>query len=156
VQSTVLAEPIAQGARQLQEAREMRSKHQIKTTATLVLTLSAIAAPAAAANTTGANPVVRPNPDQQITTPPPKPTKPRPAPSPPVQPNPDQQPTTPSTANPATTIVRVLAPSHGFDWGDAGIGAAAGIALAFLGLGGALLILQRRARHTRASAAATN
>src|SRR5450755_2293398 len=61
-----------------------------------------------------------------------------------------------STANPATTIVRVLAPSHGFDWGDAGIGAAAGIALAFLGLGGALLISQRRARRTRASPAATN
>jgi hypothetical protein len=37
----------------------------------------------------------------------------------------------------------------GFDWGDAGIGAAGAIVLAMLGLGGALVIYQRHPRHNR-------
>jgi hypothetical protein len=50
----------------------------------------------------------------------------------------------------APTIVRVYAPSSpGFDWGDAGIGAAGGVALAIVGLGGALAILPRRTRPSR-------
>jgi hypothetical protein len=45
----------------------------------------------------------------------------------------------------AVQIVRVT--SHKFDWGDAGIGAAAGIGLAMLATGGGLLIAgTRRAR----------
>ena len=51
-------------------------------------------------------------------------------------------------------IVRVSAP-NGFDWGDAGIGAAGGIAFAMVGLGGALLISQRP-RRTRDSTAQPN
>jgi hypothetical protein len=49
-------------------------------------------------------------------------------------------------------VVRVQAPQSGFDWGDAGIGAAGGVALAMLGLGGALVITHRpkRTRHTTA------
>ena len=49
-------------------------------------------------------------------------------------------------------VVVVATPPVGFDWGDAGIGAAAGFALAMLGLGGALAITrrQRRDRHTAA------
>ena len=49
-------------------------------------------------------------------------------------------------------VVAVVTPPVGFDWGDAGIGAAAGFALAMLGLGGALAITrrQRRDRHTTA------
>jgi hypothetical protein len=46
-------------------------------------------------------------------------------------------------------VVRVQAPHSGFDWGDAGIGAAGGAALAMLGLGGALVIARQRPRRTR-------
>jgi hypothetical protein len=51
-----------------------------------------------------------------------------------------------ATAPPPTQIVRVTTPS-GFDWGDAGIGAAGGLALSMLGIGAALTITQRRPRH---------
>ena len=54
----------------------------------------------------------------------------------------------PGTSTP--TIVRVSAPSSpGFDWGDAGIGAAGGVALSIVGLGGALAILARRTPPNR-------
>jgi hypothetical protein len=57
----------------------------------------------------------------------------------------------PGTTGP--TIVRVNAPSgSGFDWGDAGIGAAGGLALAMLGVGGGLAIAQRRERRSGESA----
>ena len=46
---------------------------------------------------------------------------------------------------PAPTIVHLTAPSGGFDWGDAGIGAAGGVALSILGLGSALAASGRRA-----------
>jgi hypothetical protein len=51
---------------------------------------------------------------------------------------------TPSHANP---IVRVITPNSGFDWGDAWIGAAAGLALSMLGVGGTLALSQRRPRQ---------
>lgn len=44
-------------------------------------------------------------------------------------------------------VVRVETPRGGFDFGDAGIGAAGGVALALLGLGGALAVFQRRPRR---------
>ena len=47
----------------------------------------------------------------------------------------------------APAIVRVTAPSDGFDWGDAGIGAAGGFALSMIGIGTALVVTQRRTRH---------
>ena len=59
-----------------------------------------------------------------------------------------------ATSPPATQIVRVTTPS-GFDWGDAGIGAAGGLALSMLGIGAALTITQRRARHPSPPAAPT-
>jgi hypothetical protein len=46
-------------------------------------------------------------------------------------------------------VVRVQVPQGGFDWGDAGIGAAGGVALAMLGLGGALVVSQQRPRRNR-------
>jgi len=46
-------------------------------------------------------------------------------------------------------IVAVTTSPGGFDWGDAGIGAAAGFALAMLGLAATLLISGRRQRHDR-------
>jgi hypothetical protein len=53
-------------------------------------------------------------------------------------------------------VVRIQTPPSGFDWGDAGIGAAGGIALALLGVGGALVISQRRPQRTRRGAAQPN
>jgi hypothetical protein len=47
-----------------------------------------------------------------------------------------------------TTIVRVTAPAGGFDWADAGIGAAAGIALSLVGVGAALAASGRRTPPT--------
>jgi hypothetical protein len=52
-----------------------------------------------------------------------------------------------TTAPPA--VARVQAPQSGFDWGDAGIGAA-GLALSVIGLGGAFAVSQRRSRRTTA------
>jgi hypothetical protein len=61
------------------------------------------------------------------------------------------QPTKPTAAH-ATgpTIVRITARDTGFDWGDAGIGAAGGLALSLIALGGGLAVSQRRGRHTTA------
>ena len=48
---------------------------------------------------------------------------------------------------PTTPIVHITTPTSGFDWADAGIGAAGGLAITMLGVGGALVISQRRANH---------
>ena len=52
------------------------------------------------------------------------------------------------SVSPPAVIVRVAAPT-GFDWGDAGIGAAGGLALAMVGLGGVVAVSQGRARRAR-------
>jgi hypothetical protein len=49
---------------------------------------------------------------------------------------------------PQTPVVRITTPASGFDWGDAGIGAAGGLALAMLGVGGGLLITHQRPGRT--------
>jgi hypothetical protein len=51
---------------------------------------------------------------------------------------------------PQAPVVRITSPASGFDWGDAGIGAAGGLAIAILGVGGGLVITHRprRTRHT--------
>ena len=46
-------------------------------------------------------------------------------------------------------VVRIQTPQSGFDWGDAGIGAVGGLALAMLGVGGGLVISHQRPRRTR-------
>jgi hypothetical protein len=48
----------------------------------------------------------------------------------------------------APVVVQVTTPKAGFDWGDAGIGAAAALGLSMIALAAALAISQRRARHT--------
>jgi hypothetical protein len=53
--------------------------------------------------------------------------------------------TTPGNAPQA--IVRIQTPPKGFDWGDASIGAAGGLALAAIGVGGGLVLSQRRGRR---------
>jgi hypothetical protein len=49
---------------------------------------------------------------------------------------------TPFTAQ-TTPIVRVTVPATGFDWADAGIGAAGGLAITLLGVGAVLTVSQR-------------
>ena len=70
----------------------------------------------------------------------------------------------PVTPAPAAEIAKTIAPpavvraqtaASGFDWGDAGIGAAGGLALAVFGLGGGLAVSQNRARRTRRSSRTT-
>ena len=56
-----------------------------------------------------------------------------------------------TTTTQATPIVRVVAPQTGFDWGDAGIGVAGGVALSMLGIGGALVISSQRRTHRSTS-----
>ena len=62
---------------------------------------------------------------------------------------PDHQDVTPVGSAPAPTRLPVTAPTagDGFEWGDAGIGAAGGVALAMLGLGGAFTTSQRLRRN---------
>jgi hypothetical protein len=57
--------------------------------------------------------------------------------------------TAPASAPAATS-------GSGFDWGDAGIGAAGGLAIAVVGIGGALGLSQRRTRRTRPTAVAAS
>ena len=56
--------------------------------------------------------------------------------------------TIPSPPTAPLTIVRVTPRDNGFDWGDAGIGAAGGFAVSMIGLGGVLAVSQRRTRQT--------
>ena len=51
------------------------------------------------------------------------------------------------TSQTTTPIVRVVTPNSGFDWGDAAIGGAGGLALSLLGLGGALALSHQRSRR---------
>jgi hypothetical protein len=48
----------------------------------------------------------------------------------------------------APVIVRVTTPQAGFDWGDAGIGAAAALGISMIALAAALAITQWRPRRT--------
>jgi hypothetical protein len=48
------------------------------------------------------------------------------------------------------------APSSGFDWGDAGIGAGSMLALTLIGVGGTLVASNRRGRHTQRRQASTS
>lgn len=60
---------------------------------------------------------------------------------------PCQRPSTTSSAQPnPPSVLRVLTANSGFDWGDAGIGAAGGVALSLIGIGGALGVAQHRSR----------
>lgn len=146
----------------------MRS-HKLITTAALVITL-VVAAPAAARNAAPMRPMIHPNPDEQVlatqTTSPASAQLATRA----VQPNPDDQAATSTTAstiphsevidnggysslsNPPA-VVRVTTPKRGFDWGDAGIGAAVGLGISMLAVACALGLSQRRARRAKGSAA---
>jgi hypothetical protein len=57
----------------------------------------------------------------------------------------------PAAPPPTASVPGVATPQVGFDWGDAGIGAAAGFALALVGLGATLVITQHRTRRPTTS-----
>ena len=60
-----------------------------------------------------------------------------------------------TTTAPRPPAVRVISvTTHGFDWADAGIGAAGGVGVSMLVVGGGLLIAQRRERRSGRSATA--
>jgi len=102
----------------------MTTAHRTATTALLVLSLAATGVPVASAGSVGATnhpAAVYSRQDKSLV---------------------------PSNDTPQA-VVRVSTPDGGFDWGDAGIGAAGGFALAMLGLGGALVVSQSRTRRTR-------
>ena len=102
----------------------MTAAHRAATTALLVLSLAATGVPAASAQSGGAAhhpPAVYSRQDKSLV---------------------------PSN-DPPQAVVRISSPDGGFDWGDAGIGAAGGFALAMIGLGGALIVSQRRPRRNR-------
>ena len=54
----------------------------------------------------------------------------------------------------ATTVSTSVAASDGFNWGDAGIGAGATLAIVLLGVGGSLIVVHRRHGATRRGSAA--
>jgi hypothetical protein len=49
-----------------------------------------------------------------------------------------------ATAPAPTTVVRIVAATSGFHWGDAGIGAGAALGIVLVGTGGTLLLMRRR------------
>lgn len=119
----------------------MTRTHRITTTAAVLLSLAAAGAPTAMARPDFAPAAKQPPPTAYS------------------RPDKSLIPlTTPSgdgTSRPASApqaVVQVQTPPSGFDWGDAGIGAAGGVAIAMLGLGGTLLISQGP-RRTRKSTA---
>jgi hypothetical protein len=107
----------------------MTTTHRTTTTAAVILSLAAASAPTASATT-------------------PATTANQPPAS--VYSRPDKsmiRVTTPGSAPQA--VVRITTPPNGFAWGDAGIGAAGGFALAMIGLGGVLVVSQRPRRNRR-------
>jgi hypothetical protein len=119
----------------------MTRTHRITTTAAVLLSLAAAGAPTAMARPDFAPAAKQPPPTAYS------------------RPDKSLIPlTTPSgdgTSRPVSApqaVVQVQTPPRGFDWGDAGIGAAGGVAIAMLGLGGTLLISQGP-RRTRKSTA---
>lgn len=54
-----------------------------------------------------------------------------------------------------SAVVQVTASDGGFDWADAGIGAAGGLVLSIVAIGGGLVLVERRPRRTKTTAVAT-
>jgi len=101
----------------------MTTAHRTATTALLVLSLAATAVPIASARSVGAPhhpPSVYSRQDKSLVP----------------------------ITNPPQAVVQISPPpDSGFDWGDAGIGAAGGIALSMIGLGAALTASHQRSRR---------
>ena len=52
----------------------------------------------------------------------------------------------PNPTTPPANVVRITPGAGGFDWGDAGLGAAGGLALSLVAVGGGLAVSQRNGR----------
>jgi hypothetical protein len=144
---------------------DVTTTHRITTAAALILSVAAAGAPAASARPQGPDAATGGNQPPAVANQAPAVySRQDKSTVPPASPSTSAVGTAPSTssggiakASAAPTVIRVQAPSSGFDWGDAGIGAAGGLALAMLGLGGALAISsQRRARHPNIPTAPTS
>jgi hypothetical protein len=59
-------------------------------------------------------------------------------------------------ANTPTIELVQSTPRAGFDWGDAGIGAAAGLGLSMLAVGGSIVLVRRHGHHSRTPPSATS
>jgi hypothetical protein len=148
----------------------MTTTHRTTTTALLILSLAAAGAPAASAMPIGGEPASAAKPAPAVVySRQDKSTIPATAPSTAAgtAAN-DGSPSPPTTSGPrsevvsgggygfgtaAPTVIRVVDGNSGFDWADAAIGAAGGIVLSMLGLGGAHGVSQYRTRSTRHTAA---
>jgi hypothetical protein len=150
----------------------MTSTHRTTTTAAVILSLAAAGTPTATATATasGTNPTTTGNqppaavysrPDKTMIPVPPSHQSPAAVYS---RPDKSMLPTSAPAGGDALppaapqAVVRIQTPPNGFDWGDAGIGAAGGLAFAMIGLGGALVISQRgprRDRHTASHSSRT-
>lgn len=131
----------------------MLPSHHLKEATALALALGAILPATAAARPIGPDPSGAPTATAAKQPPPAVYSRPDRAMVPVTVPNAE---TSTISGGPAQqAVVRVQAPQSGFDWGDAGIGAAGAVALAMLGVGGALVISQRP-RRTRPGTAGPN
>jgi hypothetical protein len=125
----------------------MTTTHRAATTTLLVLSLAAASAPTAGARPTDFTPMGRHAPTAVY-------SRPDKSLIPVTAPSPTDGTVVKQSASPP--IVRIQAPVSGFDWGDAGIGAAGGLVLSMIGLGGAFGVSQYRTRRTRNTTALTS
>jgi hypothetical protein len=116
----------------------MHITHRITTTAAIMLSLAAVGAPTATAMVSRTIPATA---NQAPATAYSRPDKSMIAAASPSSPAILVKASVPQAA------VRIQTTESGFEWGDAGIGAASVLALTMLVLGGGLVISQRRRRH---------
>ena len=156
----------------------MFSRHQVTKGAALALALGAVAAPAASAapiaparscpsallhfsaNASTPGPLAYSRQDKQFVS-----SRPSPPPANPgmVAPSTGMGQTGAAAGylaayrlhTPGQTSAAATSPGGSFSWGDAGIGAAGGLALALLGVGGGLALTQRRPGRTGTSVVVT-
>jgi hypothetical protein len=127
------------------------------------VTAAALMVVASASSSAYASSVVRPNPDEQSLVAQALSRASGAGGGATVRPNPDEQSVGATTggvdggAGIVRRVVRPVAkPGGGFHWGDAGIGAAAAVGFATLGVAGGLSLSQRRARRPGRSTAHTS
>jgi hypothetical protein len=125
----------------------MLPRHHLKEATALALALGAILPATAAARPIGPDPGFAPTATAAKPPPPAVYSRPDKATVPVTAPNAAGSAINGVPAHAA--VVRVQAPQSGFDWGDAGIGAAGIVALAMFGVGGALVISQRPRQSPR-------
>jgi hypothetical protein len=131
------AQSIASGDRRIGRYQMIRKQHRVSVVALILVVAALFAAPASAEPVDQVAPV----------SPPASSTSPTPTPFGTEQ---------AATGGPAEVqVVRVPSEAaSGFDWGDAGIGAGAALAVTMIGLGGALALSTRRHREPSGQAVA--